>query len=237
MLTLRLRFLSICATAFMAATPVARAQFAVVDVGAIMQLATQVQTMTQQLTTMQAHLLQAQQEYQSLTGDRGMEHLLSGTVRNYLPSDWAALQSAVNQTRGAYPALVAAIQSTMRANAILTDPQLLKLSGPERAQLIATRQSTATLQTITQQALATTSERFAAIQQLVNAIGGARDAKAVMDLQARIGAEQGMLQNDQTKLQVLYQAAQAQQWALQQRTREQAVTDIGSLRRLPAMGL
>ena len=102
---------------------------------------------------------------------------------------------------------------------------------------IATRQSTATLQTITQQALAATSERFSAIQQLVNAIGGARDAKAVMDLQARIGAEQGMLQNDQTKLQVLYQAAQAQQWALQQRTREQAVTDIGSLRQLPAMGL
>ena len=237
MFTLRLRFLSICATALMAAAPVAHAQFAVVDVDAIAQLVNQVQTMTQQLTTMQAHLRQAQQEYQSLTGDRGMEHLLSGTVRNYLPADWASLQSAVNQARGAYPALAAAIQNTMRANAILTDQQLAKLSGPERAQLIATRQSTATLQTITQQALATTSERFTAIQQLVNAIGGARDAKAVMDLQARIGAEQGMLQNDQTKLQVLYQAAQAQQWALQQRTREQAVTDIGSLRRLPAMGL
>ena len=233
----KLWLLPICATALMAAAPAAQAQFAVIDVGAITQLVSQVQTMTQQLTTMQAHLRQAQQEYQSLTGNRGMEHLLSGTVRNYLPADWASLQSAVNQSHGAYPALAAAIQNTMRANAILTDPQLLKLSEPERAQLIATRQSTATLQTITQQALAATSERFSAIQQLVNAIGGARDAKAVMDLQARIGAEQGMLQNDQTKLQVLYQAAQAQQWALQQRTREQAVTDIGSLRQLPAMGL
>ena len=233
----KLWLLPICAAVLMAAAPAAQAQFAVIDVGAITQLVSQVQTMTQQLTTMQAHLRQAQQEYQSLTGDRGMEHLLSGTVRNYLPADWASLQSAVNQSHGAYPALAAAIQTTMRANAVLTDQRLAKLSGPERAQLMATRQSTATLQTITQQALAATSERFSAIQQLVNAIGGARDAKAVMDLQARIGAEQGMLQNDQTKLQVLYQAAQAQQWALQQRTREQAVTDIGSLRQLPAMGL
>jgi hypothetical protein len=46
-----------------------------------------------------------------------------------------------------------------------------------------------------------------------------------------------MLANDQSKLQVLYQAAQAQQWAQQQRNREQAINDIGSLRRLPAMGL
>ena len=160
----KLWLLPISAAVLMAAAPAAQAQFAVIDVGAITQLVSQVQTMTQQLTTMQAHLRQAQQEYQSLTGDRGMEHLLSGTVRNYLPADWASLQSAVNQSHGAYPALAAAIQTTMRANAVLTDQRLAKLSGPERAQLMATRQSTATLQTITQQALAATSERFSAIQ-------------------------------------------------------------------------
>ena len=46
-----------------------------------------------------------------------------------------------------------------------------------------------------------------------------------------------MLQNEQTKLDVLYQAAQAEQWARSQREREQAIADIGSLRDLPAMGL
>jgi type IV secretion system protein VirB5 len=93
------------------------------------------------------------------------------------------------------------------------------------------------LQATAQQALTTISGRFASIQQLIGAIGGARDQKAILDLQARISAEQGMLANDQSKLQVLYQAAQAQQWALQQRNREQAIADIGSLRRLPPMGL
>jgi hypothetical protein len=38
-------------------------------------------------------------------------------------------------------------------------------------------------------------------------------------------------------MQVLYQAEQAQERALRQQAREQAISDIGSLRRLPAMGL
>ena len=56
------------------------------------------------------------------------------------------------------------------------------------------------------QALEVTSERFASLQQLIDAIPGATDPKAVLDLQARIAAEQAMLQNEQTKLMVLYQA-------------------------------
>jgi type IV secretion system protein VirB5 len=93
------------------------------------------------------------------------------------------------------------------------------------------------LQATTEQALGTISGRFATIQQLIGAIGGARDQKAILDLQARIAAEQGMLANDQSKLQTVYQVAQAQQWALQQRSREQAIGDVGSLRNLPRMGL
>jgi hypothetical protein len=46
-----------------------------------------------------------------------------------------------------------------------------------------------------------------------------------------------MLATDQTKLQVLYQAAQANESATNQRTREQALASVGSLRTLPAMGL
>jgi hypothetical protein len=46
-----------------------------------------------------------------------------------------------------------------------------------------------------------------------------------------------MLQNEQTKLNVLAQAAQGGEWARQQRARERVVAGIGSLRSLPAMGL
>ncbi len=46
-----------------------------------------------------------------------------------------------------------------------------------------------------------------------------------------------MLQNEQTKLNTLYQIAQSEQWAREQRIREQAVADVGSFRDLPPLGL
>ena len=112
-----------------------------------------------------------------------------------------------------------------------------RLSPIERAHLDAARRSTALLQALTHQSLATTSNRFASLQQLINAIGSANDPKAVLDLQARIGAETGMLTNEGSKLQVLYQAMQAEDRSQRQRRDEQAIADIGSLRALPPLGL
>ena len=225
------------AMAGLGAAPVTHAQWAVVDAGAIAQLVQQLSTMEQQLETMQGHLRQAQQEYQSITGSRGMQNLLSGTVRNYLPANWQSLEASLSSATSAYPALSAAIQQALNANAVLSAGQLAALSPTERSQVLASRQSVAMLQATTQQALAAISGRFASIQQLINAIGTAQDQKAILDLQARISAEEGMLSNDGSKLQVIYQAMQAQQWANQQKSREQALSDIGSLRSLPAMGL
>ncbi len=231
------RIATLVAVAAVGASPVSHAQWAVVDVGAIAQLVQQLSTMEQQLGTMQSHFRQAQQEYQSITGSRGMQNLLTGTVRNYLPADWHSLQASLTSATSAYPALSAAIQQALNANAVLSAPQLSMLSATERNQVLGSRQSVAMLQATTQQALANISSRFASIQQLINAIGTARDQKSILDLQARISAEQGMLANDETKLQVIYQSAQAEQWANQQKSRELALSDIGSLRSLPAMGL
>jgi type IV secretion system protein VirB5 len=75
--------------------------------------------------------------------------------------------------------------------------------------------------------LSNSSSRFAAIQQLISTIGTAADQKAALDLQARIAAEAGMLQNEQTKLQSLYQVAQAQQWANTQQDRESVISGHG----------
>jgi type IV secretion system protein VirB5 len=209
----------------------------VVDAGAIAQLIMQIQTLEDQLSTAQEHLTQARDEYRSMTGSRGMEQLLNGAPRNYLPSTWTELQAVSQGTAGSYSALATSVQAVLSANAVLSPQQVAALSPPERAQLEAARRSAALLQVLAREALATTSARFASIQQLINAIPGAGDQKAILDLQARISAEQSMLQNEQTKLEVLYQAAQAEEWARQQRVREQAIADIGSLRRLPRLGL
>ena len=147
------------------------------------------------------------------------------------------LEQALNGMAGDYSALAGQLAALVVANAVLTPEQLAHTSDQEREQLEAARRSAALLQATSRQALEATSERFEALQDLINAIPGAEDQKAVLDLQARIGAEQAMLQNEHTKLMVLYQAAQAEEVARRQRASELAIANIGSLRRLPALGL
>ncbi|MGA2024930.1 MAG: type IV secretion system protein [Steroidobacteraceae bacterium] len=207
--------------------PDARAQFAVIDVASVAQLLQQAGTLAQQLESARAQLQQVQAQYQAMTGGRGMQLLLSGTVRNYLPIDAAQLAIVLQGGSSGYGVLSNAVQSSLSANAVLSGPQLSLLGADARSHINSARQSVALLQGLTQDALANSSARFSDIQQLINAIVSAQDQKGVLDLQARIGAEQGMLQNEQTKLQVLYQAAQAQQWATRQSAREQIVLGHG----------
>jgi type IV secretion system protein VirB5 len=220
-----IRFLAAVATLF-CAMPAAYAQFAVIDVASLAQLISEVQTLEQQVATARNQLSQAQAEYQSITGARGMQQLLAGTTRNYLPANWASLQSVL-QGGGGYPALAAAVQGSLRSTGVLTPAQLSSLAPTAATQLQTQRSTVALLAGLSQDALANASGRFAALQQLIDAIGQADDQKSILELQARIAAEQGMLQNEHTKLQVLYATAQAQRWADTQRARELAVAGHG----------
>jgi type IV secretion system protein VirB5 len=226
-----------CLVAGLSIAPAAYAQWAVVDVGAIAQLVQQVNTMRQQLKTTRNQLQQARETLDSMRGGRGMDRLLEGTARNYLPADWEQLAGVLSQASTGYGTLAAELQRIINSNAVLSAQQIAMLSPAERSQLEAARRSAAMLQALTREALSTTSRRFQSIQQLVSAISQANDQKAILDLQARIQAEQGMLQNEATKLGVLYQTAQAEEWARKQRVREQAIDSIGSLRDLPPLGL
>lgn len=233
----KLRYVLVCVVGGLCLTPTAHAQWAVVDVGAIAQLIQQVNTMRQQLETTRDQLQQARHTLDAMRGGRGMEQLLAGTARNYLPEDWQQLSAVLDQSSAGYGTLATELQRLIQTNAILNPEQVAGLSAAERSQLEAARRSAALLQVLTREALSTTSRRFQSIQQLISAISRAEDQKAILDLQARIQAEQGMLQNEATKLGVLYQTAQAEEWARKQRVREQAINSIGSLRDLPPLGL
>jgi type IV secretion system protein VirB5 len=200
--------------------PQAQAQWAVIDVHAIAQLA-------QEVKQMQAQYQQMQVEYQAMTGSRGMQNLLSVTNRNYLPTQWGQVSTA----------LAGLIRANVNTNAVLSSQQVTALSPADREVLTTARANAALLQAASQEAYAVESNRFGSLQQLIDAIPSATDQKGALDLQSRIQAEVAMLQNEGTKLAVLHQAAQGEQWALGQRVLEQAVADIGSLRSLPPLRL
>lgn len=204
----------------MAVVPAARAQMAVFDSATLGQLGSEYKTLSQQLGVQQSYLL-------AMIGTRGMQLLLAGTQRNYLPVNYSSL-AAVAAGGGGYGGLGGEVLGAQRGLTVLSAAQLDGLSPTAGQQVVAQRQSIALLQAITQTALSNSSSRFASLQQLIDTIGKTQDPKASLDLQARIAAEQSMLQNEQTKLQVLYVGALAQHWADGQRAREQVVAAHGS---------
>jgi type IV secretion system protein VirB5 len=214
----------VTAAAVILFAPAARAQWAVIDVSAIRQLVQQVQTLEQQLQTARDQLQQAKQALQSMSGDRGMERLLAGTVRNYLPADWSQVNAALQGSGGAFGSDV---QALINIEAVLPAGSMAALSPNGRQGIEASRRVVALRQAVAREALAVTSNRFSSLQSLIGAIGGAGDQKSILDLQARISAEQNMLENEQSKLQVLFQAAEAEQAANRQQEREQVIAGHG----------
>ncbi|NVM92986.1 type IV secretion system protein VirB5 [Variovorax sp. SG517] len=222
----------------------AKAGIPVIDVTAIANLIQQVMYWQQQISGMQKQLDQVKatkeqlaQTHGAMTGTRGMEQLLptSNSARNYLPASYDELLRTQEGSSGSYAGLSTQVQSILKANSILTGTQMEAL-GPELRQIVDQgRQSAALLHGMTQSAYQNTSQRFAALQQLVNGIATAQDPKAIQDLQARIQAEQTMLTNEQTKLQSLYHMAMAEEATQRQRTREQVIAGHGrfSTRFLP----
>jgi type IV secretion system protein VirB5 len=227
-------FLSLGALAM---TRTASAQFVVVDPTALTQLLVQVQQLTQEITLAQRTLAQAQQAYNSMTGNRGMQNLISGVNRNYLPATWDELNSAMGGGGGTYAALGGDVNVTVTRNAILTGTQTAGFSTNELDSLNQRRRSVALLESLSRSALGNSSGRFASLQSLISAIPTATDQKGALDLHARITAEHTMLQNENSKLNTLYQAAQVASQTEQLRSDEKAIADIGHLSQLPPMGL
>jgi type IV secretion system protein VirB5 len=196
----------------------AQAQWAVVDAPAIVQLIQEVQTLQEQLQTARDQLAQARSALSTMTGARGMDRLLSGAPRNYLPSVWPDVTGAP---------LASQVQAAVSANAEMSAQRLATLPPDLQRLVQANRQTVAVREVVAHEALATASRRFDSLQGLILAIGSAADQKAALDLQARIGAEVAMLQNEQAKLYVLSQSSDADDLKVRQQLRERVVQAHG----------
>ena len=86
--------------------------------------------------------------------------------------------------------------------------------------------SRALLQSVSREALANSSNRFAALQQLIDAIGSAADQKAILDLQARIAPKRHVAERAHEAAGPLPGAA-GHQLANSQRARELVIAGHG----------
>lgn len=202
------------------AAPMAQAQIPVTDVASITQramesaqqltqLLNQLEQMKAQLETMKNQLSQAKDTYKSMTGSRGMGQLLGNQNYERIPTNW---QQTLDMTNGSgqysnISSLANKILHTMDG----INPDVFGDVDKAYGVLAGDQaKGTASYQALQGTEYDDTAKRFGALKQLIIKIDHAPDQKSILDLNARIGAQQVMLQNEALKMQALAQLHQAQ---------------------------
>lgn len=207
----------------------ANAQMAVIDVQSLVQLQQQAQYWQQQISAMSNQIETLRQQLSSLTGARGMGALLtlSNAQRNYLPSSANAILAATTAGQPSVPALHSAYEAVLTSQSALSPGVTALLSPADMSAINARRSAIATRSSVMQAALASASTRFSQIQALIDQVDRTPDAKASIDLQGRIAAEQAMTTNEAAKLAATAAWTDANIAAAQTRAAEAAVSAHG----------
>jgi len=200
----------------------ANAQIPVTDGKSIAnQIQQQIETIAKwklQYDQMVTQINQMKQQYDALTGARGLGDILNNpALREYLPEDWQGVYDAVKN--GGYAGLTGQAQSIYNENKIYDGCAHLGISEARtacEAQAVKPSQDKAS-------ALAAydkTKDRLQQIDQLMQRINTTQDPKSIAELQGRIAAEQAMIQNEQTKIELYKMVSEAEERIHDQRERE-----------------
>ena len=213
---------SIVLAAGIAISPAAFAQIPVTDGASIANsIQQQIETIAKwkmQYDQMTSQINQMKQQYESLTGSRNLGQILNNAaLRDYLPNDWQGVYDAVKS--GGYSGLSGRALSIYEANKAFDACMVFKLVDQRtacEAQAVKGAQDKA----FALDAYDKAKSRLTQIDQLMAKINDTPDPKAIAELQGRIAAEQAMIQNEQTKLQMYQMVAAAEDRLQEQRQRE-----------------
>jgi type IV secretion system protein VirB5 len=226
---MKARLLAIAASAALVGAPPAHAQLAVYDATSYAKILQQARTALQQLQQLKTQVQQGQQLLNSFNVNSNVNAIAAqlGTpqLRQFLP-DIGKYEAAI---RGDFSALgdIGARASQIRAANRIYTPSTdgspgqadkyftdsLEQSGDRAARDMALGESVNTVG----------AQRLEGLEQLRQSLSTAGDARAVLDIQARIAAESAMIQNDQMRLQGMAMVQQAQDRLQAQRDREEAM--------------
>ncbi|ALJ08394.1 MULTISPECIES: type IV secretion system protein [Brevundimonas] len=226
---MRARILSAAAVVALvvAGAPAARAQQIVHDPRALAQMIEEARTTLDQLKALQTQVEQGQRLFDSLN-DLSDVNALAGelglpTVRNPLP-DMRSLRAAANGDLGALGDLADRADAIRRDTRLYTPPtgDLSPAGAYYRDSLERAGARTARDLAVGEAVAGAADRRLEGLETLRSALDTAPNARAVMDLEARLAAEQALIQNEQVRLQglALTQAAEAR--LEEQRARERA---------------
>jgi len=197
----------------------------VFDAGAIAKHVEQIGKLTEQITTMQAQLTQAKQLYESfnkLTDVNDVASLLSSDeFRKHLPKEFGEIEKLVSGGGGSLASVVDRYLDQNRAY------QGGDANSFYRTELDRIARQTGAKHSIGQSVYDTASKRIDGLEELRQKITGSKDAKDVLDLSARIQAEQALLQNEVLRMQglAMVQQARGDMDGQRQKERERQLVD------------
>ena len=174
---------------------------------------TQIASWAAQYIQMIEEYNQLVEEYRSLNGMRGMASLVNNPqLRRYLPDEY---KNVLSQGYGDWQALRGALDNPIGSNSLYKQRRD-QLSIDEAMALESYKQA---------------SRRFKDIQVLLDKINDSStpDAKDMLDLQARIPAEQVMMQNESAKIAMMKNLQEIQK----QKMQERAIRNDKEMRRKP----
>jgi len=197
-------------------------QIPVTDSASIAQQVTnQIETVAKwkmQYDQMVTQIDQLQQQYDAVTGSRNLGQILNNPeLRDYLPGDWQAVYDSVKQN--GYAGLSGTGVTVYERNKVYDACQQLAITD-QRLACEAQAVKGAQDKGFALDAYDKAKLRISQIDQLMAEIDRTADPKAIAELQGRIAAEQALIQNEQTKLQMYQIVAKAEDHIQEQRQRE-----------------
>lgn len=221
------RSLAALVAAFALTPAVVQAQHIVHDPTAYARLVEDARTALQQLRALQTQVEQGQALFDSLNSISDVNSLASALglpeVRNPLP-DLRALRAAADGDLTTLGDLADRADAIRRETRLFTPPSgdLPPAEAYYRDSLERSGARTARDLAIGEAVSQASDQRLEGLEALRRALDAAPNARAVMDLDARLAAEHALIQNEQLRLQglALTQAAEAR--LEEQRAREQA---------------
>lgn len=161
---------------------------------------------------------QLDQQRKSMTGTRNLGNIMNNpALRDYLPGDWQGVYDSVKS--GGYAGLSGTGKTVYNSNKIYDGCAYISVAD-QRTACEARAVKGAQDKGFAIDAYAAARGRINQIDQLMAQINTTQDPKAIAELQARIGAEQANIQNEQTKLQMFAMVAAAEDKVQAQRQRE-----------------
>ncbi len=212
------RFLACAAlcTSMLFGANAAHAGIPVIDVAGLVQAVQEVMQSIQQITNQIRQIEQLQAQVEAITGARNLGAILNNpALQNYIPAN--ATDVLGNVQSNGYAGL-SGTALTLR-NAQMTY-NCLNLDGGARTQCQSSLAMPYQQKALMQDAMDAARGRIAQIQSLMRQIDATPDQKAVGEIQARIAAENAMLQHQVAQIDLTRGMAEAEARITESKARE-----------------